>query len=54
MLFAAGITDRLYRPEEDMRLLDLGIGFTNVCPTIYNYLRSRKFLARIIHEAEFC
>ena len=30
MLFAAGITDRLYRPEEDERLLDLGIGFTNL------------------------
>ena len=44
VLFAAGITDRLYRPEEDARLLDLGIGFTNVCPTIYNYLRSRRFL----------
>ena len=32
VLFAAGITDRLYRPEEDARLLDLGIGFTNLCP----------------------
>ena len=31
VLFAAGITDRLYRPEEDARLLDLGIGFTNLC-----------------------
>ena len=32
LLFAASITDRLYRPEEDARLLDLGIGFTNLCP----------------------
>jgi double-stranded uracil-DNA glycosylase len=31
VLFAAGITDRLYRPEEDARLLNLGIGFTNLC-----------------------
>ena len=31
VLAAAGITDRLYRPEEDARLLDLGIGFTNLC-----------------------
>jgi double-stranded uracil-DNA glycosylase len=31
VLFAAGITDRLYGPEEDARLLDLGIGFTNLC-----------------------
>jgi double-stranded uracil-DNA glycosylase len=32
VLFAAGITDRLYRPEEDAKLLSLGIGFTNLCP----------------------
>lgn len=33
VLFAAGITDRLYKPEEDGELLDLlGIGFTNLCP----------------------
>ena len=31
VLFAAGITDRLYAPEEDARLLDHGIGFTNLC-----------------------
>jgi len=31
VLFAAGITDRLYGPEEDARLLNLGIGFTNLC-----------------------
>ena len=31
VLYAAGITDRLYRPEEDERLLELGIGFTNLC-----------------------
>jgi TDG/mug DNA glycosylase family protein len=30
VLFAAGITDRLYRPEDDGLLLDLGIGFTNL------------------------
>lgn len=30
VLFAAGITDRLYRPEEDGLLLALGIGFTNL------------------------
>lgn len=32
VLYAAGITDRLYAPEEDEKLLDLGIGFTNLCP----------------------
>lgn len=31
VLCAADITDRLYAPQEDMRLLDLGIGFTNLC-----------------------
>ena len=31
VLHAAGITDRLYKPEEDEALLDLGIGFTNLC-----------------------
>jgi double-stranded uracil-DNA glycosylase len=31
VLFASGITDRLYKPEEDKRLLDLSIGFTNLC-----------------------
>ena len=30
VLFAAGITDRLYGPEEDESLLGLGIGFTNL------------------------
>jgi TDG/mug DNA glycosylase family protein len=30
VLFAAGITDRLYRPEDDGLLLGLGIGFTNL------------------------
>ena len=30
VLFASGITDRLYRPEEDAALLDLGVGFTNL------------------------
>ncbi len=32
VLFAAGITERLYAPEEDARLLESGIGFTNLCP----------------------
>jgi len=31
VLFASGITARLYSPEEDASLLDLGIGFTNLC-----------------------
>ncbi|HKH78065.1 MAG TPA: G/U mismatch-specific DNA glycosylase [Rubrobacteraceae bacterium] len=31
VLFAAGITQRPYAPEEDADLLDLGIGFTNLC-----------------------
>ena len=31
VLFAAGITNRLYTSEEDVALLDLGIGFTNLC-----------------------
>jgi TDG/mug DNA glycosylase family protein len=31
VLFAAGITDRLYAPEEDEALLETGIGFTNLC-----------------------
>jgi double-stranded uracil-DNA glycosylase len=30
VLFAAGVTDRLYGPEEDELLLDCGIGFTNL------------------------
>jgi TDG/mug DNA glycosylase family protein len=30
VLFASGITSRLYKPEEDERLLGLGIGFTNL------------------------
>lgn len=30
VLHAAGITERLYLPEEDDRLLDMGIGFTNL------------------------
>lgn len=32
VLYAAGITDRLYAPEEDEALLDEGLGFTNLCP----------------------
>ena len=30
VIFASGITDRLYEPDEDAALLDLGIGFTNL------------------------
>ncbi|HSL01026.1 MAG TPA: G/U mismatch-specific DNA glycosylase [Rubrobacteraceae bacterium] len=30
VLCAVGITDRLYEPEEDRKLLELGIGFTNL------------------------
>lgn len=32
VLHTAGITDRRYNPEEDRRLLEAGIGFTNLCP----------------------
>src|SRR5215213_4407281 len=32
VLSASGITDRLYEPQEDETLLELGIGFTNLCP----------------------
>lgn len=31
VLHAAGITERLYAPEEDEELLERGIGFTNLC-----------------------
>ena len=31
VLHASGITNRLYEPPEDERLLGLGIGFTNLC-----------------------
>jgi double-stranded uracil-DNA glycosylase len=30
-LHAVGLTDRLYAPEEDVLMPDLGIGFTNLC-----------------------
>jgi double-stranded uracil-DNA glycosylase len=30
VLFASGITERLYKPEDDERLLEYGIGFTNL------------------------
>ena len=43
VLFAAGITDRLYSPEEDAKLLDLGIGFTKTNPPRYNaWAQSRR------------
>lgn len=32
VLYAAGLTDRLYAPAEDRALLTLGIGFTNLAP----------------------
>jgi double-stranded uracil-DNA glycosylase len=32
VLFAAGLTERLYAPTEDRSLLELGIGFTNLAP----------------------
>ncbi len=32
VLHAAGLTDRLRKPEEDRALLEEGIGFTNLCP----------------------
>ena len=31
VLAASGVTERLYEPQEDKTLLDLGIGFTNLC-----------------------
>jgi TDG/mug DNA glycosylase family protein len=31
VLLASGVTDRLYEPQEDETLLNLGIGFTNLC-----------------------
>jgi len=31
VLFASGITNRPYEPREDEQLLNLGIGFTNLC-----------------------
>ena len=31
VLSASGITDRLYEPRDDETLLELGIGFTNLC-----------------------
>jgi TDG/mug DNA glycosylase family protein len=32
LLHAAGLTPVLLRPEEDRRLLELGLGITNLCP----------------------
>jgi double-stranded uracil-DNA glycosylase len=31
VLLASGVTERLYESHEDETLLDLGIGFTNLC-----------------------
>jgi TDG/mug DNA glycosylase family protein len=31
VLHASGITNQLYEPQDDERLLGLGIGFTNLC-----------------------
>ena len=41
VLDAAGITERLYAPEEDAGLLESGIGFTNLCPRFNKQLRLR-------------
>lgn len=30
ILYRSGLTDRLYTPDEDSRLLELGYGFTNI------------------------
>lgn len=32
LLYDAGLTERLYRPEEDLLLLSLGYGLTNLAP----------------------
>lgn len=32
MLYRAGLTPRLYTPQEDRALLDLGLGITDLCP----------------------
>jgi TDG/mug DNA glycosylase family protein len=32
VLYAAGVTERLYAPEEGAELLERGIGFTNIVP----------------------
>jgi double-stranded uracil-DNA glycosylase len=39
VLFASGVTSRLYKPEEDALLLHVGIGFTNLYPQFYKLLR---------------
>ena len=53
ILHQAGITPRLYKPEEDRSLLDLGYGFTNIVArptkaadeiTKEEYLEGRKIL----------
>ena len=46
VLFAAGITPTL-RPGGEAGLLELGIGFTNVCPTNDEHLRSTKLRGRL-------
>jgi len=52
VLFAAGITDRLYAPEEDEALLERGIGFTNLCsrPTRRADELSREEIQAGAHE----
>ena len=41
VLHGTGISTRQYEPEEAELLLDLGIGFTNLCPRFYKQLRPR-------------
>jgi len=41
VLVAAGITERLYAPEEGAWLLEARIGFTNLCLRFYKQFRFR-------------
>ncbi|KKI88813.1 DNA glycosylase [Bacillus sp. SA1-12] len=59
ILFKAGITDRLYKPEEDASLVKRGIGFTNIVArptktaneiTREEYKIGREILKRKISE----
>jgi TDG/mug DNA glycosylase family protein len=59
LLHAAGLTPRLLRPEEDGRLVELGLGLTNVCArptrsaaelTRSEYVRGVRALERKVRE----
>jgi len=52
VLHEAGITDRLYAPDEDESLLERGIGFTNLCsrPTRRADELSREEIQAGAHE----